>query len=93
MKPHTPAATDTTNSFDANHKANHCHAKHALAACQPAQKSFQNVNSSGWQLPWRLSVRFRDKGYDMTQNAKITLSSFYEIIMNIYILYTYNRCL
>lgn len=37
MKPHTPAATNAANSFDVDHKANHCHAKCALAACQPGR--------------------------------------------------------
>lgn len=43
MKPHTPAGTGTTNSFDADHKANHCHAKRAVAACQASQKSFAEM--------------------------------------------------
>lgn len=43
MKPHTPAATVTTNSFNVNHKANHCHGKRALAACQASQKSFAEM--------------------------------------------------
>lgn len=63
MKPHTPAATVTANSFSVNHKANHCHAKRALAACQASQKSFAEMLMVDDVVVWRLSVRLRNGVY------------------------------
>jgi len=79
MKPHTPAATGTTNSFDVNHKANHCQRNACWQPVMHCRKSLVEMLIAVDVPMAFISARLqwnKSQNYDVAEKRKISLSSF-----------------